>query len=448
MVMSVVGKDPYGFDLEFEKAVVTLCASRSRFWARIGYALDPDCMGIPESKLVLQTCALINREVGHGPSSTMILLQRLRRLMNDGKVTVAQIQAVSQIFDDAEDHPYGLPSEDDVVAELAPLLKRRMHSAAVMLSHDEYAKRGDFTKVIDTIQRAERLGKQESSIGTIVGPAAFSEIDAMSSLVRLPSGVLDLDLQMADGLHRGGLGVALGGSGDGKSMWLTHQAAEGVRSKLFVGKASLELPKPVQLARLFANLTGIPTNQILENPNDRKEAQRRMAVMAPHVGACVVEEFPPHATTVADIIDWCDRCADMYGRPFDLLSIDYGDKLYHPMKGGDNEYIAMRYVYEGMRRDIAVAKNMWVWTAAQGARPSKDQGKRLELHHVSDSMHKVRVADLVITLNARDDGAQLLYFVAKNRLGKSRFQVGPIPTDFERARVVPASSEWADWSQV
>jgi KaiC/GvpD/RAD55 family RecA-like ATPase len=446
--MTTLTKEPYAFDPDFERAVVTLCALKTRFWSRIGYALDPECMGLPGSKLTLQTCALIAREVGHGPGNLLIIVQRFRRMMADGKMTLADIVQISAMFDDAED--FGLPNEDDVVAELAPMLRRRMQSTAVVAAHDEYAKKGDFSTVIETIRRAERLGEQDTSVGTILGAAGFDEIDKMNTLTRLPTGVLEMDLQMSDGLHRGGLGVVLGASGDGKSMYLVNQAGVAVKSeKLFVGVATLELPKPVQLARLYANLTGIYTNQILENATDRAEAKRRMAYMAPHVGACVVEEFAPHATTVQDLVDWCNRVADLYGRPFDVLVVDYADKLHHPMKGGDqNEYLIMRYVYEGLRRDIAVAMNMWVWTASQAARATKDQGKRLEMHHVSDSMHKVRVADIVLTLNAKDEGAQLLFFVAKNRLGKARFQVGPVPTDFERARIVPATAEFADWAKV
>lgn len=446
MASIALPKEPYSLDPLFEKAVVTLCACRPRFWSVVGYLLDPDCVGIPASKLVLQACVQIAKDIGHGPGSLLVTLQRVRQMMSDGKITLVQLQEVATLFDEAED--FGLPTEEDVIGVLAPILKRRAQSAAIVAAHDEFARKGDFKRIVDHLQRAELIGVQDMSVGTVVGPEGFAEIDQMGSMVRLPTGILELDLQLNDGLHRGGLGVVLGGSGDGKSQFLIHQSAEAMRMKLFVGFATLELPKPVQLARLFANLTGVPINQILENASDRKEAQRRMEVMAPHIGACIIEEFPPHATTVKDIRDWIDRCADRYGRRFDLFSCDYGDKLHAPNVKNDNEYLAMRYVYEGLRRDIAVEFDMWVWTGAQATRANKDQGKRLELHHVSDSTHKVRVADLVMTLNARDEGQQMLYFIAKNRLGKNRFQVGPIPTDFARARMVPAASEYFDWSKI
>ena len=52
-------------------------------------------------------------------------------------------------------------------------------------------------------------------------------------------------------------------------------------------------------------------------------------------------------------------------------------------------------------------------------------------------MHKVPVSDLVQTLNVRDDGEQIMFYVAKNRTGKSRQQIGPLPHEFECGRIAP-----------
>lgn len=434
-------KDPYDFDEHFERAVLTLAASVPAFYGTVGHVLDPECMGLPEAKLILEILALMYREKGSTPSSVLLVVQRLRRRMAEGKITLEAVKAAAAVFDAAED--YGLPDAKAVADELTPLLRRRAQSEAIMLSHDEYARRGNFKVVREHLERAERIGMASINVGTNL-TAGFAEISQIKALERLPTGVLPLDVQLNEGLARGQMGVALGGSGDGKSMFLSSQASEAIRRQHHTVYASLELPRTVILARIQANLTGVPVNQILEHAGDRAEAERRMNVMSQHIGACFVEEFSPHATTVNDIKDWVERCEQQLGAPVGLVAVDYGDLLYDPRIKGDNEYIAMRYVFEGLRRDIAVP-NRWLWTAAQAGRPSKDMGKRLDLQHVSDSMHKVRVADLVLTLNARDDGAQLLYYVAKNRTGKARMQVGPEPTDFERGRIAPLASEWMVW---
>jgi len=443
--MQLKNKDPYFLDPVFERHVLALACQVPNFYATVAYALDIDCMALPEAKPILETLSMMVRERGSAPASTVLVLQRMRRRMSEGKLTLDVLQAVSDLFDTAEEE--GLLDPQAVAAELTPVLKRRLQSEAIHLSHDEYARKGNFKTVVQKLEQADRLGLQTSTVGTLLMGEGFSELDALSQLQRLPTGVLELDSQLHEGLARGGLGVALADSGGGKSMFLNHQACEAMRRKLPVLYATLELPKPVILARLYSNLTGVPVNQILENPQDRKEAERRLGEMAPEMGPCIVEEFPPHATTVKDLQEWASRCEQAFGREVGLVVVDYADKLYEPKMKHDNEYLVMRYVYEGLRRDLAVSKHVWVWTASQATRPSKESNKRLDLHHVSDSMHKVRVADLILTLNAQDDNAQVTLFVAKNRLGKSRMSAGPIPTDYERARLVPLSKEFKDWGQ-
>lgn len=430
--------DPYHLDPLFERAVLALAATHPRFWGVIGHALDTGAMGHPLAKLVLETCAAVAKDTGKGPSSGLIFVQRLRTLVGNGKVTADQVAACSALIDDAED--YGLPDVEAVIAELTPLLRRRLQAAAVMGAHDEFANHGDFSKTVGALTKAHRLGQVDTSMGSRLS-GGFRTIADAKNLMRLPTGVLELDIQMNDGLARKQLGVALGGAGDGKSMWLVQQACEGARRQLRVGLATLELGEDMQLARIYANLTGIPISAITDHEPSRLEAQRRYEIMAPHLGDIAVCEFPPHAATVDDIRDWVKRCEDTWGEPMDELVVDYADKIYAPTKN-DSEYLAMRLVYEGLRRDIAVAMDKWVWTASQAARP-EGRVKHLDLQHVADSMHKVRVADVVISLNVEDD--QLGIYVAKNRTGKARVSVGPLPMDLERARIVAATEEWTQW---
>jgi len=435
--------EPYNLDPAFENAVLVMCCTNPRFWSRIGYALDPNLMNSPHAKVLLETVRQIAAETGRGPKESLIVIQRLTRKKDEGKISPKQIADIVDMIDAVED--LGLPDEDLVVNELVPIVQRRLQSAAVLTAHDEFARRGDFTRTVELLEKAQQLGRFERISGSRLGVQSFAEIERVRNLNRLPTGVLELNLRLNDGLARGQLGVWLGDSGAGKSIALVDQAAEGVRKQLFVGLATLELPESVQLARLIANLTGIPTNDIIELDHKRDEAKRRMSIMAPHIGSCSVADFPPHATTVRDLIQWIEQEENDLGRRMDLLIVDYADKLHEPRVKDGNGYIEMRYVYEGLRRDIAVARNMWVWTASQAGRPDKASAKRIDLHHVADSMHKVRVADLVISLNVRDDGQMIEFYVAKNRTGASRFSVGPVVTDYERGRLTVHSSEWTNW---
>lgn len=426
----MAGQETYGFDPAFERAVVALCCCRPRFFGRIGRELNAKMIVNPVSKLALEAVQAIGRDLGRGPSSSVLVIQRLRRWMEEGKVTIEQLRAVGGLLDDADD--LGLPPEDETADEVAPLLKRRAQAEVVTLAINEYQKRGDFDRVVETLAKAQRVGSVDTSEGIRIGTASFSEIERLRHLKRLPTGVPELDAEMSGGHARAALGVIVGGPGDGKSMMLSHIAANTLLEGMSVLYATLELPEAEVLARLKANLTGLPINSILDGSMEK--AKSRIAELEARLGIGYVQEFTAHTTTVADLGEWMSRCEDTIGSGIDLLIVDYADRLSAPAE--KSEYQAMRVIYEDLRQ-LGVDRNCFNWTASQSSRQQKGS-KRTDLNHVADSMHKVRIADLVITLNVKGDDSDLLeFYIAKHRTGRSRLIVGPLPTEFERGRIAP-----------
>ena len=434
--------EPYNLDPDFERVVLYLCAHKPGFWSLVGYAVDPDSVEVGGGKLLLDTIRQIAKELGSGPASTLVVVQRLRRRVHEGKVTVEQVREVCEIFDAAQD--CDIPEDEAIVNELLPVLKRKMHSQAILMSHKEFAAKGDFSVVTDLLERTAALGTRERIAGSRLGVAGFDVIERAKVVDRLPTGVLELDLKFGGGLPRKSLGLWVGDSGGGKSIALASQAGECVRRQMFTGFVTLELPEHVQMARLLANISGVPTNDILDIEHWKEEAKRRVGLIEHQIGVCELAEFAPHATTVQDLVDWVEDMEQRHGGKMECLIVDYADKLYAPKIREDNQYLAMRVVYEDLRRLIAMARDMWVWTASQASRPSKDSAKKIDMHHVADSMHKARIVDAMITLNPRED-EQMEAFVAKYRLGISRYMVGPFMTDFARARLSPVTRELGPW---
>lgn len=426
--------DPYWLDPGFERAVVTLACCKPRFYGRIGQELDPQCLGLPEAKLALEAALAIGKAAGKGPESCLLVLQRIRRWMDEGRVTLEQAQAVSDMFDDAE--AAGLPSESSAVDELAPLLRKRIQGDAVRTAMDEYA-RGevDFAKTTKLIHRAKTLGDTDTSIGVRMGSASFDELERVRGLEKRPLGVLELDQVLAGGQRRGTMAIFVGGSGAGKSMAMTHGAAHDVRHGLFAAYATLEVTVPDVIARVKANITGVPINAILDEP---RCVERVLGAMK--LGPFVVQEFTPLVTTVDDLAAWVEELEEHEGRRVDVLYVDYGDKLGVPKSLGrdENGYKAGLIVFESLRvyaNEGHPGGKIWLVTGAQATR-SKDKRKKVGLDDVADSMHKVRVADLVVTINP-DGEEQLSWHIAKNRHGKSGVTVGPLPHDFDCGRVAP-----------
>jgi hypothetical protein len=425
---------PYWLDPGFERAVVTLACCRPRFYGRIGHALDPSCLTLPEAKLALEAALAVGKALGRGPESCLIVLQRIRRWMDEGRSTLEEAQAVSDMFDAAEDA--GLPTEEAAVQELAPLLRKRIQGDAVRAAMDDYAKGdADFERTTKLIHRAKTLGDTDTSVGIRLGSASFAELERVRGLEKRPLGILELDQALAGGQRRGTLAMFVGGPGAGKSMAMSHGASNDVKHGLFAVYATLEVTVPDVIARVKANLTGVPINAILEEP---RCVERLLTAMP--LGPFVVQEFTPLVTTMDDIAAWVEEVEQQEGRRVDVLYIDYGDKVGVPraLSGRDESgYKTGQIVFEAMRvyaNEGHPGGKIWVVTGAQATR-AKDKRKRVGLDDIADSMHKARVADLVVTINAEDD--QLSWHVAKNRHGKTGLTVGPLPHDFDCGRSAP-----------
>ena len=430
--------NPYGLDLTFERAVVSFECTSSRFHGRIGHALEPEALKLEASQIAVQAAHAIARDLGHGPDSSILLLQRLRRMNQEGKVTEDGIQDVIDLLDAADDA--GLPDEESVISELTPLLRRRVQHSAVTTAMEDYAQRGDFDRVGKLIERAARLGKVDTSLGTVIGDESFREIENIRHLSRLPTGIMELDLKLDSGPPRGTESVIVGGSGAGKSMFLNHVTANSLLLGQDVLYATLELPVAWECARLKSALTGVLTHRVLDG--ELETARATLAAMQGSLGTCVVKEFPAGITTVADIRQWVDDYADSVGHPPAVLVVDYGDKMKAEASGPRSDvssYKTGEIVFEGLRL-LAHERSMWCWTASQARRKQDKKEKRVELDDVADSLNKIRVADLVVTIARREADDEILYFIAKYRYGASDVTVGPLPHDWACGRMGPLAA--------
>lgn len=433
-------REPFNFDPAFERSLVYALCSHPRTWARIGAEIDADCLASPAAKLAMQAAADIARHgEGTGPESTVVVMQRLRRWMSEGKVTFDQIGLVGDFFDAAEDA--GVMSDEALLAEVSPIVKRRMQRESIESALSEYQRRGDPSLALARMEKAKHIGEQEDSIGVTVGAGSFEHLERLKGIQRLKTGILELDDAMGGGFMRGTLLYYLAPPGGGKSMSLVQHACASARQGFRVGVATLELPVSIWLARVKACFTGIPIDAILEEPYGCGAIERLDELFGrPSMGCIKINTFTPKATTMGDLRTWVRDIEQEWGAPMDVLVVDYADKMRAKgisEKAQDNTYQASGSVYEDLfiwARD----EKRWCATASQSRRgDGKNKAtKKLDIDDTADSMGKPRSADYGISVNLRDQD-QTEFHVFKNRLGRSGQSIGPLPTDFACARIAP-----------
>lgn len=422
----------YGLDPDFERDMVVSLCRKPKLYNRIGNYIEPSALTDDVALRLMQTAQVIANETGSGPSSDVIVIQRLNRMREEGSVSQEEINACLDFFDEFDDNEEQ-PNLEQIANEIIPILKRRKQREALDNALDGFGKRKDISYAVETLQRVDRLGATEETKGLDISSAgAFDLISQLQSVVRLGFDVPEIETLMEGGLWRSGLGVVVAGPGGGKSIFLSHIAACAIRNPdLLTVFITLELPKPLILARLFANLFDIPTNNILTDSLDKAKAKAATMKM----GTCVIEEFTPKVTTLEDVRDFVEKIEADLKRPVDLLVVDYADKL-GARKTDDSSYREMSKVYEGLRH-FAVEKNMWVWTASQPQRAKEKGRKKLTIDSLADSQEKVRVADMVLAINKKEDGTQLEFCMLKNRIGIADTTAGPLPHEFDMGRIAP-----------
>jgi len=129
------------------------------------------------------------------------------------------------------------------------------------------------------------------------------------------------------------------------------------------------------------------------------------------------------------------------GFPVDVLVVDYADKLTANVqkrkKGEEGSYAKAEVIYDGLLH--FAQKGHWAFTASATTRPdAHKKQKKMDENSAADSMHKVRIPDLVVSLNLwGEDQDQMMMYVAKNRLGIAHSSIGPWPVDWSIARIAP-----------
>ena len=436
--MAVKSQEPYGFRPDFERAMVTVACCRPKFYARTAHALDPELLHSANAKLALQAAHAIFADLGRGSDSLMLVDQRLAHWRHDGKVTQEQIDSVSNYFEEAV--AVGLPGEDGLDMEIVPVLQQRVRHEAVKAAIDDLGKRGDFQRTVDLLGKAVRIGVSERGTGVKLGNASFALIERLRLLRRLPTGISELDLYLDGGPPRGTLCLWMSGTGGGKSQAMSHTSAHSTLTGLHTAYATLELPESVVLARVISNMTGIPITMLIENEKAMETARTRLASLN-GLGTFTVKAFTAKATTSEDISEWLVELAAAEGRPIDLLALDYADKLVEKGNKQNPQHVSVDNVFESVR--IAAEKGNYVcWTGTQSRGREERKGKKVDLEHTSEGMGKVRVADVVETLNYDEELNEMAFFTAKNRHGRARQMVGPLPCDFSLGRIAPVVREF------
>lgn len=217
---------------------------------------------------------------------------------------------------------------------------------------------------------------------------------------RVPTNIERLDEILRGGLEKGELGILLAEPKKGKSIGLLHMGCMALMTHSGrVAHFVLEGTTEQAILRYLSRLSGIPYRRLEMDEDLSPEERNKIAkIEKKYIGRLDLIPMNQHWNyTVLDIESKLKELESMNRKP-DLVVVDYADLLKSHEKTEKRH--EQTEVYRDLKR-LAVMKKLAIWTASQARRPSDDRSNDyiLRAKDISESFEKVRIADLVITLN-------------------------------------------------
>ena len=285
--------------------------------------------------------------------------------------------------------------------------------------------KSSFDEISDLINEALKLGQSND-----FGYHYIKDFEKRFEIkVRSPmtTGWKTFDDLMQGGLGAGELGVAMAGTGAGKSHILVHLGAQALKEKKTVVHYTLELSETVVARRYDSCITGVK----LKDLNVFKD--NILEVVKDIEGTLIVKEYPTKSITTTAIKNHLSKLK-MRGIEPDIIIVDYAD-LISPKKSYGEKRHDLESIYEELR-GIAQENSCPIWTVSQTNRTGYN-AELVTMESISEAFSKCFVADFIFTLSRTTEDKNNntgRFFVAKNRFGPDGL-IYPVKMDTSNVKI-------------
>jgi len=425
----------YPFTKQIEALLTLAITSSTKFYEIIGHALEPDRMPSESAKYLVLAAKAVAKDAGSCSSPTLAI-QHLRLMVNQGKLTLEDVQAASDLIDTAEDIG-GVEDLDGLISTVKPAVQKIMQQVAVESTIQGFGQGESPEETAARFEKIAQVGTAKINRGSKLELTVEAILKAATSTIRDPlhTGIDELDFILG-GIERATLALLLGGTGDGKSLVLCHIAAEAMFNGYDVAHVTLELDEMAIQQRIFSNLTGMTPAEQRQWPSKALDRLQDLSARpGKPLGGFRVAYFTPLATTVRTLKDWVNNLEKEEKFKPDLIVVDYMDKMVSSINSRDPIHIQQRDVVERLR-SWTIERDGYLWTASQttGRNSRKKQGG---LEDTAESMAKPRTADTVVQIVRTDEDVEMnltRFRIPKRRNGQAHQEAGPFPMDAERWR--------------
>lgn len=405
--------EKFDFDAEFQTKVAAHSMRDIDFMRRAAHLIAPEYFENAGEAALVSLSVEFYRKYGAVPDAATCV-QLLKEKVAKKLVRGEQYEAAKEAFKPLYSHT--LTGGNYVAEKVAEFCRNQAVGTALLSSVDLLGKK-NFAKIGETMQTALNIGINEDGdeydYFDRLGDRTDIRTDMKTGKIR-PNGITTGYTRMDDILYHKGWGrkelsIIMGGAKSGKTTALINYAKYAVMAGKNVLYVSLEVGTGIIADRLDASFTSTEMKMLSKSIIDVKT---KLEAMKKGFGKLKLHEYPPGTFSPSMLRRLIERYKSK-GIVFDLVVCDYADIMAPDFRMND-AIENSKGVYTGLRA-IAVEENLAMLSATQTNRDGfKSTVAKAE--HVAEDFNKIRIADLVISINVTDEeraaNEARLYFAA------------------------------------
>lgn len=402
------------FDKDFITKTLALSIRDDNFCQRADGLVTPALFDNESDKYILALSQAHYHKYNQPPSPVAVAHQ----FSKDKKNNIVRKELHSIIASRFKElYHADISDRDFVVDSIADFARRQATINAVLKASEIIDNGDDVESIMPLMQRALDVGacdlKQASDYKSRIEQRTEirkARLKGEISHNSVTTGFRDFDNTLyRKGWGKGELSLYMAPSKKGKSIALMDhalRAAEKGHDVLFI---TLEVSTEIQEDRMDSNISGVPMNK-LEVYIDKVE--ERVAKWAARAANLKLHEYPSGSFGVSDL----RRLLKKYqaqGTTFELVIVDYTDIMRSESSSSEGIDKSKQVLID--LRALAQTENIAILSATQTNRTGASV-ETIEATHVAEDYNKIRIADLVISINANEieeqTGEARLYYAA------------------------------------
>ncbi len=414
--------EQFSYTPEYQAKIISLMLCSPNFCGLAADALQGENFGSPVLRWFFDKIA-----EAETPLTPATLKEELLKTAANNVIKESEVKTYVELYTEIKQRP-NKHDEDHIYKSLSEFVRHQNVKKAFQESL-LLLKEGNWETIVDKITQAATTQLQPLSLGhnfLVDYQTRLAARMAETESFIMPTGIPELDPLLGGGLEAEQLGLIVGGTGRGKSVFLAHLARHALLLNHSVVYYTLELSEAIMARRLDSMFTHFRPVELKQKNADVFHKMEKLH--AQYKQSLIIKGFPTGQASVRTLRTHYRQLLAAGITP-KLICVDYLDLLKSQRQYKDYRFELddITKALRGLSQEFGVP----VWTATQMNRAGM-AAETPDESSISEAVNKLFTVDVCIfmaqTKAEREDELMRL-FLSKNRNGPSGYQV-KITTDY------------------